>query len=80
MNNEQKPVQYGPSDIIQYFEYSHLPEHLQKVSKPIADLAKQFDETIPDGPEKSTGLRRLLEAKDCLVRATLPKKPAAQRS
>jgi hypothetical protein len=56
---------------MKYFEYAHLPEHLQKVSKPIGDLAKSMDEQLADGAEKSTGLRKLLEAKDCLVRAAL---------
>jgi hypothetical protein len=56
---------------MQYFDYQHLPEHLQEVSKPIGDLAAQMDEILPDGPEKSAGLRKLLEAKDCLVRARL---------
>lgn len=59
------------NQIMQYFEYSHLPEHLQEVSKPLCDAAKHYDKTIPDGPEKSAGLRKLLEAKDCLVRAAL---------
>ena len=59
--------------IMKYFEFAHLPEHLQKVSKPIGELAKQMDETIKDGPEKTVGLRKLLEAKDCLVRAALEK-------
>ncbi|HGN0214573.1 TPA: hypothetical protein ACKRGW_000410 [Proteus mirabilis] len=57
--------------IMKYFEYQHLPDHLQEVSKPIGDLAKQMDEQLPDGAEKSAGLRKLLEAKDCLVRAKL---------
>lgn len=59
--------------IMKYFAYSHLPEHLQKVSKPIGELAEQMDAAIPDGAEKSAGLRKLLEAKDCLVRASLEK-------
>ena len=58
--------------IMKYFEYAHLPDFLQKFSKPFADLAKQMDDTLPDGPEKSAGLRKLLEAKDCFVRANLP--------
>ena len=62
-----------PSPIIQYFQYEHLPEHLQQVSKPIGDLARQMDEQLPDGPEKSTGLRKLLEAKDAFVRQALSK-------
>ncbi|WP_050863438.1 hypothetical protein [Enterobacter kobei] len=59
------------SQIMKYFAYNHLPEHLQEVSKPIGDLAKLMDDTLPDGAEKSAGLRKLLEAKDALVRARL---------
>lgn len=57
--------------IMKYFEYGHLPEHLQAISKPFGDLAKHLNEDLPDGPEKSAGLRKLLEAKDCMVRAAL---------
>jgi hypothetical protein len=56
---------------MKYFDYEHLPERLQAVSKPIGDVARQMNETLPDGAEKSAGLRKLLEAKDCLVRAAL---------
>ena len=56
---------------MKYFEYAHLPQHLQEVSKPIGELAILMNETLPDGAEKSAGLRKLLEAKDCLVRAKL---------
>jgi hypothetical protein len=56
---------------MKYFAYVHLPEKLQEVSKPIGDLALAMDVKLPDGPEKSAGLRKLLEAKDCLVRAKL---------
>jgi len=61
------------SPIIKYFEYAHLPVYLQEVSKPIGDLAQDMDEILPDCTEKSAGLRKLLEAKDCLVRAKLHK-------
>lgn len=57
--------------IMKYFAYEHLPEKLQTISKPIGDLARQMDEQLPDGSEKTAGLRKLLEAKDCLVRASL---------
>ena len=60
-----------PSTTIKYFGYSHLPEKLQIVSKPISELANLMEEILPDGPEKSAGLRKLLEAKDCFVRSTL---------
>jgi hypothetical protein len=57
--------------IMKYFAFEHLPEHLQAVSKPIGELARLMDQSLPNGPEKSAGLRKLLEAKDCLVRASL---------
>ena len=63
-----------PSTTIKWFEYAHLPPHLQEVSKPVGELAQQMEATLPDGPEKSAGMRKLLEAKDCFVRAALEKK------
>jgi len=48
-----------------------LPAELREVAQPIAELAERFNATLPDGPEKSAGLRKLLEAKDCFVRARL---------
>lgn len=54
-----------------YFAYSHLPAHLQKISEPIGKLAEFMENTLPDGPEKSAGMRKLLEAKDCFVRSAL---------
>lgn len=58
-------------DLLKYFEYSHLPPKLQEVSKPICELAHQLDKLLPDGPEKTVGMRKLLEGKDCFVRAAL---------
>ena len=62
------------SPIVKYFAFEHLPEKLQVVSKPIGELARAMDATLPDGAEKSAGLRKLLEAKDCLVRAAMEEK------
>ena len=62
-----------PSTTIKYFSYEHLPEKLQEVSKPLGELARLMEEMLPDGPEKSAGMRKLLEAKDCFVRAMLEK-------
>ena len=56
---------------MRFFEYKHLPEKLQEVSKPIGDLANRLVVDLPDCAEKSAGLRKLLEAKDCFVRAAL---------
>ncbi len=60
-----------PTTTIKYFKYDHLPPHLQEISKLFADLANTLEEKIDDSPEKSAGMRKLLEAKDCMVRAFL---------
>jgi len=57
--------------LLQFFKYEHLPEHLQNVSRPFGELAKDIVDTLPDNPERTTALRKLLEAKDCAVRALL---------
>jgi hypothetical protein len=59
------------SPIMKFFEYEHLPEHLKFVSAPICELAKRMDTELKDSPEKSAGMRKLLEAKDCFVRARI---------
>lgn len=53
----------------QHFKYDHLPPYLQEISKPFCDLAEQICKTIPRNPERSVALRKLLESKDCAVRA-----------
>lgn len=55
--------------LMQFFAYAHLPEHLQAVSRPFGELAAVIVETLPRNPERTTALRKLLEAKDCAVRA-----------
>ncbi|QMP18286.1 hypothetical protein phiV141_28 [Vibrio phage phiV141] len=57
--------------IDKYFAYAHLPEHLQAVSKPFADLLAHINATAKDGAEKAVAKRKLLEAKDAAVRAAL---------
>lgn len=56
---------------MKFFSYEHLPEYLQKVSKPFCELANDLNDRLPDCAEKSAGLRKLLEAKDCFVRVEL---------
>lgn len=69
--------------ILQYFEYGHLPPHLQEVSQHFHWLAWALVGAAPvhdesrhkqlelSGPELTVALRKLLEAKDCAVRAAL---------
>lgn len=59
------------SPIMKYFDFARLPEHLKGVSGDVFALACAMDAQLPDGPEKSAGLRKLLEAKDCFVRAKI---------
>ena len=60
-----------PTNVDKYFVSSHLPEKQQEIAKPIEGLAKKMDEMLPDGAEKSAGMRKLLECKDCFVRSSL---------
>lgn len=61
-----------PQDrMLQFFRYEHLPEHLRAVSAPFGVLALQIVENLPSNPERTVALRKLLEAKDCAVRAVL---------
>lgn len=57
--------------LLQFFAYGHLPEHLQNVSKPFSELADLLVDNVPSNPERTVALRKLLEAKDCAVRAVL---------
>lgn len=75
--DERHPNRHpATTGILRWFEYEHLPEDLQTVSRPIAELAHDMVDRLPDGPELTTGLRKLLEAKDCLVRAAIDARPA----
>ncbi len=54
---------------MRFFAYDHLPPRLAEVSKPFGELAKKLVETLPEGDERYHAIRKLLEAKDCAVRA-----------
>ena len=66
---ESQPVE----PMLQFFRYTHLLPAMQEVSKPFCDLAQVMVSTLPRNPERSAGLRKLLEAKDCAVRASIYK-------
>lgn len=59
-------------EVLQFFGYSHLPEHLQKVSKDFGVLADSLT-YLPDNSQRAVALQKLLEAKDAAVRAALAK-------
>lgn len=61
------------TQLLRFFAYSHLSEPMAGISKRYSDLAHQLaaDGQL-DGPELTVALRKLLESKDCAVRAALP--------
>ena len=72
-------------EMLRFFEYRHLPGHLQMVSKPFCELAHAMvmgdnnaesgtvtiGGPLPSNSERTAALRKLLEAKDCAVRTVL---------
>lgn len=61
----------APHYLIQFFRFEHLPTELQAISCRFSRVAQHIDATIPENSEKTMALRKLLEAKDCAVRAVL---------
>lgn len=58
--------------ILRYFTYAHLKPEQKEVSKPFGEMALWIVGALPRNPERSVALRKLLEAKDAAVRASLP--------
>jgi hypothetical protein len=61
--------------MLQFFAFEHLPPRLQEVSRGFHALAEWVIATLPRNPERTVALRKLLEAKDCAVRALIWKAP-----
>ena len=57
--------------MLKWFEFAHLPEKLQAVSAKFHVLAHSICGLVEPGPERTVALRKLLEAKDAAVRATV---------
>lgn len=68
-NNDQS------DPMLQFFAFDHLPPELQAVSGRFADLAYSMVALLPRNPERTVMLRKLMEAKDCAVRAKIWKTP-----
>ena len=61
-------------ELMSYFSTDHLPD-----GTPMKGLVSEFEafaeelvNACPDGPELTTALRKILEAKDCAVRSVVP--------
>lgn len=61
--------------LLKFFVYAHLKPEFQTVSKPFGELAAWIVEALPFNDQRTTALRKLLEAKDAAVRASLPLTP-----
>lgn len=57
--------------MLQFFEFAHLRHDLKVVSESFHSLAHHLVSTLPRNPERTVALRKLLEAKDCAVRACI---------
>lgn len=69
---EYMPAELDPNERMgRWFEYKHLPAHLQEVSKRFYAMACVLCQLIERGPERTVALRKLLEAKDAAVRAAI---------
>lgn len=83
--SEQRPPLIGLSGrhpgtlaLLRWFEFAHLPAELARTSQPFHDLAHDLVRRLPDSAELTAGLRKLVEAKDCAVRATLDARQEAE--
>ena len=61
----------GEERMLHFFKADHLPAALREVSQPFCNLAHELCNVLASGPERTVMLRKLLEAKDCAVRAKL---------
>jgi len=67
-------------DMLSFFDFQHLPEGLQNVSKPFNKLAHSLVDQLPNHSQKMVALQKLLEAKDASVRIAVAKtKPQREK-
>lgn len=69
----------GVTGLLRWLEPNkNLPPHLRDIAGVTASTATIIVNEIPvDSPELTEGLRKLLEAKDCFVRAAIIAREAA---
>jgi len=60
----------GTTAVLRHFRYEHLAASgLRELSHEFTAMAESMVDQLPDSPELTVCLRKLLEAKDCAVRA-----------
>ena len=65
----------GTDPILEFFAFEHLPYHLQEISRPFGELVMRMLGLLPRNAERSAMFRKILEGKDCAVRAKLASPP-----
>lgn len=65
----EKMLQPAVKHILQYFSCVHPPAHLRFIHTACVVLAEEMVSRLPQNPELTIGLRKLLEAEDCFMRA-----------
>jgi len=73
LEKEALAQSYTYEPLLQFFAFEHLPGMLQEVSRPFSELAQRMVRNLPANIERKEMLRKLLEAKDCAVRAFIYK-------
>lgn len=66
-----RPRHPSVDSVTRFFEFEHLPVALKSIAAACADLKDFMLVKLEDDPELTAGLRKLLEAKDCFVRAAV---------
>lgn len=61
--------------MLQFFRHEHLRKDLQEIVLPFCATAEWIVKNLPQNPERSVALRKLMESKDCAVRAAIYEEP-----
>lgn len=61
--------------MLRWLAVGHLPLQLQPIVRHYRQLADYIVSNIPSGPERTVALRKLVESKDCAVRAIIEGMP-----
>lgn len=69
-----------PKPIMQFFMDDHLPKDMRRITGAVRKLAMDMMSQLPDSEETDAGMRKLLEAKDCFIRAKYGEQMTEQTS
>ena len=66
---EERSISEEP--LLRYFSHEYFPQAPQVISAAFSKLAFTAAESVTPSVERNAGMRKLLEAKDCFIRAAL---------